>query len=196
LKINTLHIQLKIPYVPFGEDLDGLLKSIVMKKLFVIIALISLFAAQSDAQMFVRSFYRNQSRSENVTKIMVPGLVIKASSLFVDDSGVRKILRKTGTIRIVAAENGAGNFDTQEVNSLLKKLRFVGYDDLIKIKDGKNQVNIMTKIKNGKIRRYLLIATDDTDNVLISGKCKLSLKDFRSFINENKEIKAKMKVEI
>ena len=164
-----------------------------MKKIQLIIALLacSLFA---QAQFPVWCFYHQQVRGEGVTKLMIPGLAFKIGGKFIDDKNVAHLVKKMGTIRIVAAEGKENAFDNDSARRFVKKLHHWNYEDLLSVKDGNERVHIMIKERRGKIRRYLMFVNSDDDSVMISGKCKLSLDDFMSLANaQKKEWKSKKK---
>jgi hypothetical protein len=138
------------------------------------------------AQLPVWCFYHQQARGEGVTKIMVPGLVFKISSNFIGDKNMAHLVRKMGTVRIVAAEGKGNTFSPVESKRFINKVHRYNYEDLIAIKDGRERVHIMIKERKGKIRRYLIFIDSEDDSVMISGKCKLSVTDFMALADTKK----------
>ena len=171
-----------------------------MKKIQLILVFLActMFA---QAQFPVWCFYHQQKRGEGVTKFMVPGFLFKIGGNLVEDKNIAHLVKKMGTIRLIAAEGKENAFDNEEAQRFVKKLHRWNYEDLVSIKDGKERVHIMVRERHGKIRRYLMFVNSDTDAVMISGKCKLSVEDFMTIANaekkewkERKQIKVKVKM--
>ena len=167
-----------------------------MKKIQLILVFLAC-TISAQAQFPVWCFYHQQKRGEGVTKFMVPGFLFKIGGNLVEDKNIAHLVKKMGTIRLIAAEGKENAFDNEEAQRFVKKLHRWNYEDLVSIKDGKERVHIMVKERRGKIRRYMIFVNSDTDAVMISGKCKLSVEDFMTIANaEKKEWKEKKQMKV
>ena len=158
----------------------------------VIFILCSQFAeAQS---LSIWSFYHTQSRSATTHKFMIPGLLIKSSSLFVDDSDAKFFLKKLGKIRVIIKEKGEDLLENSCYNRFVRKLKRDRFEDFLAVREKDSKVNIMVRTRGERIKGFVFLVKDEAEFVMFSAKCNFSMSDFSKFIeNHQTEILSKSK---
>ncbi len=154
------------------------------------------------AQKSVRKFYQNVKRGGDNVKVTLPGFLIHMGAgigknhLSDDDPNAALGLEMTKyikKIKIVVAQD-------QQTISKADYNRFVDiarrkdkFEDLLLVKDGETNVNIMMRGNERKIKNLLILVNDGDEFVMMSMKTNLKYKHLNKFLGEilknNKKIK-------
>lgn len=156
--------------------------------LFLMIALIPL---SGQAQKSVRKFYNNVSRKDGNVKMTLPGFLIHmgagiARNHVDDDPDAKLALEMTKYIKKIKV------VVSEDQNSISQKdyMRFVDiarkkdkFNDLIMVKEGTTNVNIMMRGNDRKIKNLLVLVNDGEEFVMLSMKTSLKYKDLNKFLS-------------
>ncbi len=167
-----------------------------------LILLILFVTSSGMAQKSVRKFYNKVNKSEETVKLTLPGFLIHMGAGItrnhVDkDPDAKLFLEMTKyikSIKIVVAEDAQAISQedyTRFVDIARKKDKF---DDLIMVKDGKTNVNIMMRGNTRKIKNLLILVNDGDEFVMLSMKTNLKYKDLNKFLGEIMKQTDKIKV--
>ncbi|MCI5082129.1 MAG: DUF4252 domain-containing protein [Saprospiraceae bacterium] len=153
--------------------------------LIAAVCLLPLFAtAQIEA---VENFYQKYKSQQNITDVNLSGWLLKATSMVSsnDEADKDDFLKKITYFRALIMEesNPVKKSDFKKLKSDIRKAKF---EELIKVKDGGSDIEILVKDDNGFITDAILLVNDKEDFVLLSMEGRFRLSDFEN-ININIE---------
>jgi hypothetical protein len=131
--------------------------------------------AQDDA---ISRFFGKYEGREDFTTIYITsrmfGLIAQIPESE-DEEDVMNIIRKLKGLKILTTDQYEGKNELYQ--EALKTLPKEGYDDLMVIKEGDEQIKFLISEKNGKINEFLMLIGGDDDFFLMSMVGDLNLKD-------------------
>ncbi|MBN1131901.1 MAG: DUF4252 domain-containing protein [Bacteroidales bacterium] len=138
-----------------------------MKKI-IFAAILAAFSITAFAQSYdLENLYYNYKGEKGVVALRIPGFVMRLAGSSADmDSEERQLLRSMRSVQIVAIEdtelNSRVNFvEEVDLNNLNN-----GYNLLLRVQDGAEDVAILTREKQGRIRD-LVVLTGGDENVMV-----------------------------
>jgi hypothetical protein len=175
-------------------------KTPVMKYNLLLIILLALPVASFCQNRALNKFYRQHKREAGVQNMKLPGWLIrlggKIAKKHVDakeEKLAMDLLKDFGNVRFMYQEEGKGipRKDMQDLrNDLIERHHF---DDLIMIREGKMDFELMIHESGGVINSLVMIYNDreEGEMVFISAKANISLEAIRELIKAGmeKEIK-------
>ncbi len=111
----------------------------------------------------LRNFARKYRSLEESTTISLGSLVMDIGSIFVEDREAATILRKISHVRVVTLED-ATLVEEADVKRLYDQAVRQGFEELIKVRDGGEEVHVMMREKNDIIRGLLVMVYDQEGN--------------------------------
>lgn len=148
------------------------MKKIILSTLIIIIGL-SLFAQPKGFD----KLYYNYKGEEGVVAIKVPGFIIKLAGSIADlDREEKQLLRSLRSVKVLTIEES----DLYPGLNFAKEVNFAdmkgGYQLLLEVHDGTEDVVIAAREKSGKITDLILVVGGD-ENVLVHvrGRMKSNL---------------------
>ncbi len=169
-----------------------------MKNILLAIFLLALPFAAFSQNRALNKFYRQNKKGADVQNIKLPGWLLrfggKIAKGAADDPEEKMaydLLKKFGTTRFMYAEDGA-KIPQKAVEKLRKDLREDSFDDLIMIRSGEMNFDMMIREKDGTISEIVMFYNDreEGEMAFISAKTKLKLDDIKDIV------KAEMKKEL
>ena len=148
-----------------------------MKKL-IITTLIMVFSISMSAQsMTIDRLYNHYKGEEGVVAMRIPGFVMRLTCSIADlDGEERQLLRSMRSVTVLTIADPDLYRDvnfTEEVDLSGMK---GGYQLLLEVHEGNEDVMIMTREKHGKIRDLIvLVGGDDNVMVHVRGRMKSNL---------------------
>jgi hypothetical protein len=131
--------------------------------------------AQEDA---ISRFFGKYEGREDFTTIYITsrmfGLIAQIPESE-DEEDVMNIIRKLKGLKILTTDKYEGK--DQLYQEALQTLPKEGYDDLMVIKEGDEQIKFLISEKNGKISEFLMLIGGDENFFLMSMVGDLTLKD-------------------
>lgn len=172
-------------------------------KNILLLLFICLLPLGGQAQKSVRKFYRQVKKTEGNVKLSLPGFLIHMGAgiarKHVDDDPQAKLAMEMTkyikNIKVVIAEDGPSSITSEKYKRFIdiarKKDRF---KDLIMVKDGQTNVNIMIKGNEKKIKNILILVNDGSEFVMLSMKTSLKYKHLNQFLGEILKSEGKVSV--
>ncbi len=145
-----------------------------MKRIVTIITALLLAVTTASSQgLQIQNLYEKYKGEEGVVSVWVPGIAIKLASSIADlERSEARFLRSIRSVRVLTIDKPelypGVNF-THEVNL---KPGQGGYQLLVKVHDGKEDVVILGKEKNGKLKD-LLVLVGGEENVMVHIKGRM-----------------------
>ena len=131
--------------------------------------------AQEDA---ISRFFGKYEGREDFTTIYITsrmfGLIAQIPESE-DEEDVMNIIRKLKGLKILTTDQYEGKNELYQ--EALKTLPKEGYDDLMVIKEGDEQIKFLISEKNGKISEFLMLIGGENDFFLMSMVGDLNLED-------------------
>jgi hypothetical protein len=153
-----------------------------MKKiaLFIPILLLPLFMAAQ--QTPIDKLFKKYSGKKGFTTVLVTQDMFKVISDMEEEKGeIEGTLGKVERVRVIAQEDEA---DIEGVNFMdeLEGVEFDDYKELVVVKEANQEVLVLAKEEDGKIRELLVIVGGE-DNVLVSVEGKFTMDDLEALGN-------------
>ena len=171
------------------------MKNILFVSVFLFLSM------NGQAQKSVRKFYHKVNRSEETVKMTLPGFLIHMGAGIarkqVDEEPEAKLAlemtKYIKSIKIVVAEDQS-TISQDDYSKFIDIARNKDkFSDLIMVKDGETNVNIMMRGNSRKIKNLLILVNDGDEFVMLSMKTSLKYKDLNKFLKaimlQNKKIK-------
>jgi len=147
-------------------------------KTILIAAILSIFSLTSFSQSRdLTNIYYNYKGEEGVTSLHIPGILLRLAGSLADlDSQERQLLRSMRSIQVLAIEDSNLNSRVNFVNEVNMNNLGNGYNLLLQIKDGKDDVVILGREKRGALKD-LVVLVGGNENVMvrIRGRMKADL---------------------
>lgn len=143
-----------------------------MKKLIIIIS-IMLSSVLLKAQAFVDDIFNQYVGKPGFTSVVISPQLFKILSVIEsDDPELKVISEKIGSLKILVSEDKKVGF-TDVIRERISKQSYVSIMEVI---EGSQKVNFYIKQKDDNITDLILLAIDDSEEVLLSitGNFKLS----------------------
>ena len=161
-----------------------------MKNILLAFILFALPIAAFSQNRALNKFYRQNKKGADVQNVKLPGWLIrfggkiaKGSTSDPEEKMAFDLLKKFGTTRFMYAEDGA-KIPQKAVEKLRKDLREDSFDDLIMIRSGEMNFDMMIREKDGTISEIVMFYNDreEGEMAFISAKTKLKLDDIKDLI--------------
>ncbi len=146
-----------------------------MKRNYLLLALLITPVLVQAQSWSVKRELRRADPGREVTRVMVPGFVMKFACLFVDEPETRSLLRKIGGVYVWTTEDRSYATETDVPSSIVRKVKSRGFEELMSVKSDGEDVNILMRQK-GRHHEYLFAVNGDED-VVVYLKSRLSLSD-------------------
>lgn len=163
-----------------------------IKFLLILLALPILMQAQTPE---LRKFYRQHKKGNGVTKIALPGWIVKmgvglaGKHIGEEKELVKKLVKPLRGFRVLTVEDGKKQY-RKKIPKLLKSAKKRNFKDLIMVRSPETAVHIMFKDKYKKskkkriIKRLVILVAEEDEFVLLSLRGHWDLEKFL------KEVKA------
>jgi hypothetical protein len=138
------------------------IKQLILSAAILIFAT-SVFAQSRD----LNSLYYNYKGEEGVVAFRIPGIVMRIAGSIADlDREERQLLKSMKSVQILTINGEEANEGVNFVNEVDLDNLNNGYNVLLKVKDGKDDVAILAREKNGCIKDLVVLVGGD-ENVMV-----------------------------
>jgi len=138
------------------------IKQIIFSGAFLILTT-SLLAQSGD----LNSLYYNYKGEKDVVAIRIPGILMRIAGSIADlDREERQLLKSMKSVKILTIDSEEANEGVNFVNEVDLQNLNNGYNMLLKVKDGKDDVAILAREKNGCIKDLVVLVGGD-ENVMV-----------------------------
>lgn len=146
-----------------------------MKRIILIsIALLTITTTIAAQGLATERLYQKYRGERGVISIYVPGVALKLASKIADLEGPEKeLLRSVRSMRVLTIEDASRFPDVNFVKEAKINAHRGPYKVLVEVQDGSDNVLIMGRAKNGKLKD-MLVLVGGSDNVMVHIKGKLN----------------------
>ena len=157
-----------------------------MKKLFLLIFIISPFLAQSQSKSLeaLRASYKDIPNSFDMS---FGGNFLGMSNYILnedDDKEVKELIKSINNLHLFTLPIGEGGIDTKSLTKLRKDMSKEAYEELVVIRDGKDHINMLIKEKNGIISSLVMLIEDQQDVTILDFSGAIDLKNLSLLANK------------
>lgn len=146
-------------------------------KNILIIAFAFLFIVPAFGQTkSINKFYNKYKHQENVTDVKVRGWLIKLASSQVDDEQAENILKKVTQLRVLVVDGFEG-VKSNDYNKLINDVEKDSFEEILRIREGKDNIRAMVKSDGDKISNVLLFVDGEDQFVMLSLEGSLDFSD-------------------
>jgi hypothetical protein len=157
------------------------IKSYIMKRTFFAGALILLSLVTYSQKSAVDKIFDKYSGKDGYTTVYISSFMFNLlNSLEVDDPEYNEFKKATSGINSIKilTQDGSGSVSFGE--ELLDMLPRSEYQEMMKVKDGNEEVLFLAREEGGRISEFLLIVSGGSDDVLIAITGDIDLKSLSS----------------
>lgn len=157
-----------------------------MRHLLIMLLMLTGLLPSTNAQKIrgVNSFCRKFENDKGAYHIELPAFLSKFGTVFIKDKTARRMIRKTGRVKIFASENNP-RITTEDVNQLIRKLKTSDHcESLLEVRSGSTQVHILVRDKRKAIKRLIFVVRDESDFFLVNVKGRFKYKDIGKLIEK------------
>ncbi len=150
-----------------------------MKKIALFIPILFLPLLMTAQQTPIDKLFEKYNGKEGFTTVLVTQDMFKVISEMEEEKGeIEGTLGKVERVRVIAQEDEA---DIEGVNFMdeLKGVEFDDYKELVVVKEANQEVLVLAKEEDGKIRE-LLVLVGGEDNVLVSVEGRFTMDDLEA----------------
>ncbi len=151
----------------------------------LLFGLACLFFSQNLTAQDQRLFWKYKEY-DGAIAFAVPSFLPKIASIFVKGKEERRLIRRTGKIRVMFFEN-ENPISQQEIAKISGSNRKNGLADLLTVRDGKTNVKILVKENGRRIRKLVVLVQDEGEFVLVSVKGRFKYSDINRIIKKSQE---------
>ena len=127
----------------------------------------------------LQNFYDKYKNKEEVTDVTLKGWLLKATSTISTSEKDDKLLDKITYFRVLLMEEGNLVSD-REFKQLKKDIRKAKFEELIKIREDKSDIEILVKDDQEFITDAILLVHSKEKFVLLSMEGRFKLSDFKN----------------
>jgi len=161
-----------------------------MKNILLAIMLMALPVAAFSQNRALNKFYREHKRGSEVQNVKLPGWLIrfggkiaKKSVKAPEEKMALDLLKKFGSVRFMYTEDGEA-IPAKSVTKLREDLLKNDFDDLIMVREGQMNFQLMVQEEGEVIKNIFMIYNDASEGemVFISAKTNISYADLKELI--------------
>lgn len=138
-----------------------------MKRTLIISIIAALLFVSCTSDPAVNAAFRKYSSKEGVVSLTVPGFVVRTAAMFAElEPCEEELLSNVSLVKVLAIENPSINNKAHFYTEFSKYLS-EDYTPLMSVKDGKDNVQVLAKMKTEEDISDLLVMVSGDDNALI-----------------------------
>ena len=168
-----------------------------MKNILLFIILMTVPLATFSQNKALNKFYRQHKRGNEVQNMKLPGwlirfggkMAIKNSNMDKSDEDLaRQLIKKAGGVKFIYSENGT-DIPKKDILQLKKDLMKDDFDDLIMIKSGEMDFQLMIQEKDGMVKNLFMLFNDleEVEMALVTMKLKIKLDEITQLVEKGME---------
>ena len=139
-----------------------------MTKIVTVIALLVLPLLSFSQNKFL-SHLQEKYKNDNVFTLSLTGNFLKFivdSEAAENDPELRQLARKIQSLRILAVSNTSKDYSSRDMRKLKKEIRKQSFEEVISVKSGKGQLQLLVKDKHGKPTELIVIIDKDSEGFI------------------------------
>jgi hypothetical protein len=136
-------------------------------KRIILTVFVAAFAAMLYGQRnSIDDFFNRYSGMEGYNTVTINGNFFGLLKNFDDDQDLENLDRKVTSIRIVSRDGDTEPENSEFVSEIRNIIRRGGYEEMMTVKNSKDDVRFMVKTDGDIIKELLIVATGDDDAVI------------------------------
>jgi hypothetical protein len=160
-----------------------------MNKYLFLFALLPILLSSCGSTKTINEFYRKHKKEEGVSNFSLPGWLVWIGTGMayhsVRDKEVRrglKLAKKVKSLQFLQSE-GEYSIPKAEIQEFVSTLRTQAFEDLLFIRDGQTNVNVMVRDTEKKLKNILIFVEEEDEFTFFSMRSRLKYKDLSEYIN-------------
>ena len=146
-----------------------------MKRIVFVLLISALILAGCSSDPVINKAFSKYSGKQGVTSVTIPGFAVHAVSWFAElEPREEKLLQKVDLVKVLVIEDEA-SFSKVNFQKEFSRYLTGDYQPLMSVKDGKQDVNILAKMKSEEDITDLLIVVGGSENAMIYVKGDFNL---------------------
>jgi len=138
-----------------------------MKKLLILFILVNLSASVWAQKNPVDEIFEKYSGKDGFTTVYIsPKMFSILSGMNAEDKEYKDLMSRLKSIRILSENTDSLRVPTQFGKELLRRLPAAGYEDLMLVKDQKNEVRFMILEVKGRIAELVMVSGGEGSTVV------------------------------
>jgi len=151
-----------------------------MKKILAIMVLAAL-PMLLNAQDLIDGLFDKYQGTEGFTTVVINSAMFDIAAAIDDDQDLQKMKGMIDNIRIITMDNS--NSEINFYDEMKSQINSKSYIELMTVKEHNNDVIFYVKYAGKEIEELLLVVGGSEDNVVLSIKGKMNLKELASISN-------------
>ncbi len=148
--------------------------------IFILGMIVTPMCVWAQSSLSVKDFFRKYQHDEGAEQFKLGGLVLDLAISFSDEKKDNKILKKLKRLRLLTFEDN-NPVSASDYKSLMKGIHSDHYSPLIKLRQGKETVDIFVQENNNFISEVLLIVQSQEEFILLNLEGKFRFEDLNDF---------------
>lgn len=168
-----------------------------MKNLLIPICLLFLPILAFSQNRALNKFYRQYKRGDAVQNMKLPGwlirfggkIAVKSSDMDqAEEEMVKELIKKAGTVRFMYSEDGL-EIPAHAINDLKNDLYKDDFDDMIMIRSGNMNFELMLQESDGIVKNIFMLYNDrdEGEMAFVSMKLKINLDEVTKLVEQEME---------
>lgn len=160
-----------------------------MKNTILLLLLFAIPLSGFGQKNSIKKFYKEYKKGKETINFVVPGFLIRLGTGLArsvveteEEYEMLKLARKIKKARILVSED-YNPVRKSDYNKLVKNVKNLAYEDLIKIRAEETRVQIMLKENGEKIKGLLILVNEEDTFFMLHLKTKMEYKDINKVIN-------------
>lgn len=151
-----------------------------MKYLLLSALCLSLSVQAFAQERIVENFVDKYQKLESVTHLTISGDLLKMVSDAADEEGERKMISELESIRIISIDDVSA-VDADDLSALKQAFQANEYEELIRVRDGKELVHIyLVENKDEVIEKLVILVQEPEEFTIVSLSGELYYEDLKN----------------
>lgn len=150
-----------------------------MKYLLLVALSISLCSIMHAQQRVINNFVDKYKNLEDVTHVNLSGNLLNLISEAKDEDGNRRFISQLDAIRVISIDN-LDAVDADDISALRQGIQANDYEELVRVRDGKELVNIyLQENKDQVIKELIVLVQEPGEFTLVSLSGEMYYEDLK-----------------
>ena len=124
----------------------------------------------------IRHLLRSCDTGREVTRIHLPGILVRMASWFVDDEEGKIVLRNVRSLYVLVSEDKEFSAQSDFPTRVADRIREKNFEELMMVTDKDEKINILMR-ENPRNLKEMVITVDGDEDVVLYLKGKLDLQE-------------------
>ena len=145
-----------------------------MKKIVFLLLIACLPVTAFSQPWSVRKAFHRYGHSEGVTRVTVPGVVIRMASWMVDDAETEALLKGIKKVKVLVAEGDENLVNPEFTAKVMQEIQQNKFEEMLTVNDQEDQVGIFIREGRNHNKELVLFANGKNENTIVYLKGKIT----------------------